>query len=430
MYLAGNQLSVTREADRDGDNYWNLYDTAKAAQFEDFLTRVDFKSIESKASSLRGGIPCRIPVFAPNGDFSKRKELALAQTGGQNCNVDVVFEDGVTWLARIKLDDPLIPPKETQNYILTSEYHTLKCLESWNMPTPKVFHYEVDNPTSYILAEKMDGTPLDWYSASPTERTKVMEQLADIYAEVYRHPFTTSGSIVDSNTPGRPLIGGFAQSQTFAYPNEPIGPFTNLEQAASTIIKGQQKMLINREIDSLPVDTYLSHLWRLEALELLNGISSDVFYLRHFDDKGDHLLVDENFNITAVIDWEFASTEIEDFAFSSPCMIWSVGDFYDGKNALSDEGTEFMKVLERKGYHHLGKLVRDGRKFQRFFFFLGGGVAEELEEFKNLFQGLREGFLTEGDTLNSYEDWKAEMLSRYKDDKGLLELLASVKENP
>ncbi|KAK6540829.1 hypothetical protein TWF694_008217 [Orbilia ellipsospora] len=415
---------------KDGDNYWSLYDTAKAAQFEDFLARINFKSIESKASCLRDGIPCRIPAFALEGDLSKRKELALAQTGGQNCNIDVVFEDGVTWLARIRLDDPLIPPKDTRNYILTSEYHTLKCLESWNIPTPKVFHYEVDDPTSsYILMEKMSGSPLDWSSASPTERTKVMEQLADIYADIYRHPFKVSGSILNSSTPGGPLIGGFAQSQTFASPNEPIGPFTNLEQAASAIIRHQQEMLISCEVDSLPVDMYLSHLWRLEALGSLKGGSSDVFYLKHFDDKGDHLLVDENFNITAVIDWEFASTEIEGLAFSSPCMMWPVGDFYDGKNVLSDEEREFTEILEKKGYHHLSKLVRDGRKFQRFFFFLGGGAAEELEEFKNLFQGLRESFLTEGDILNSYEDWKAEMILKYKDDEGLIELLASVKGN-
>jgi hypothetical protein len=33
---------------------------------------------------------------------------------------------------------------------------------------------------------------------------------------------------------------------------------------------------------------------------------TERFYLKHVDDKGDHILVDEQLNITGVIDWQMA----------------------------------------------------------------------------------------------------------------------------
>lgn len=61
--------------------------------------------------------------------------------------------------------------------------------------------------------------------------------------------------------------------------------------------------------------------------------------------KGDRLLVNEDSRITAIIYWEYATTEVEEIAFTSPCMMWPVGDFYDGKNNLSPEKLEFANIF-------------------------------------------------------------------------------------
>ncbi|KAK4442577.1 hypothetical protein QBC34DRAFT_282140, partial [Podospora aff. communis PSN243] len=72
--------------------------------------------------------------------------------------------------------------------------------------------------------------------------------------------------------------------------------------------------------------------------------------LKHYDDKGDHILVDDEYNITGVIDWEFASAEAKELlAFSSPCMMWPVGKFYDGDNSLAEDEVRFAAIFEQRG---------------------------------------------------------------------------------
>lgn len=76
--------------------------------------------------------------------------------------------------------------------------------------------------------------------------------------------------------------------------------------------------------------------------------SNEIFFLKHIDDKGDHIMVDEECNITGIIDWEFASAEPKSLAFRSPAMMWPVGDFYDGKNNVSLEELEFATMVEKR----------------------------------------------------------------------------------
>lgn len=118
------------------------------------------------------------------------------------------------------------------------------------------------------------------------------------------------------------------------------------------MILQQQDQILNGELSFLAVDNYLSYCWRHDMIPhvgthcLKNGSG---FFLKHFDDKGDHILVDTDFNITGIIDWEFASAEPKALAFSTPCMLWPVGDFYDGKAELSAEEIEFAEIFEARG---------------------------------------------------------------------------------
>ena len=86
------------------------------------------------------------------------------------------------------------------------------------------------------------------------------------------------------------------------------------------------------------------------------------FFLKHFDDKGDHVLGNEDFNITGIIDREFASVERKALAFSSRCMLWPVGSFYTGSIHLSPEEMELAGMFERRGRHGMTSLDRNGGK--------------------------------------------------------------------
>lgn len=88
------------------------------------------------------------------------------QCGGQNCHLDVEFADGVTCLARVRLDDPLLLPPDIQAHISLSEVVTLQFLGKAGVPAPRVYAYNLESPdnavgTSYILMEKLQGKPLD-----------------------------------------------------------------------------------------------------------------------------------------------------------------------------------------------------------------------------------------------------------------------------
>jgi hypothetical protein len=404
--------------DADPEAFYAAYDAAKQTHLDALLAALNVDALISAASRVRKGIQCHILAFSRDLDPASRRNMISSQTGGQNCHLDVEFDDDVTWIARIRLRDPTLPPQAVQDYIFLSEVATLEFLAETAVPAPKVYHYQLqsaENPVgaSFVLMEKLAGRPLDWNGASPEQRTKVMQQLVDAFVELERHPFEMTGSIVPADSQG--MIGGFAQPPLFETPEKTLGPFSTLGDAYSTMIRRQLDAIASREITSLPIDNYLAFRWRLSALpSLTSGTNKGPFYLKHYDDKGDHILVDEDYNITGIIDWEFCSAEAKDLAFSSPCLMWPVADYYDGSNKLSDEEIQFAHLFELRGRSDLCEIVLNGRRWQRFLFFLGGGVASDEGEFEALFQGLRKAFASdEGQSISAYKDWKAEAMDRY-----------------
>ncbi|RPA77920.1 hypothetical protein BJ508DRAFT_370441 [Ascobolus immersus RN42] len=354
-----------------------------------------------------------------------------SQTGGQNCHLDIVFEDGVTWIARIKLaDSPHMPPQEAQDLVFLSEIATIKYLtEFTSIPVPVVHHYQLrqdpDNKVglSYVLMDKLPGTPLCWDDADPKNRQKVMDQLSDICIEMEKYPFKKAGSLVlQEKGESTIAVGGYTQLPYFVDAGHPLGPFESLRDSLNSLFEHQKNMIINREIAVFPLDNYLGLLWCLEKVStLLSAADNGMFFLKHQDDKGDHILIDKDYNITGIIDWEFASLEPKPIAFASPCMMWPVGDFYDGKNGLSEDELYFAECFKRRGREDIAEVVMDGRKFQRFLFHLGGWSKDEME-MKNLFDGLRKAFGEE----DTYDEWYARMLEKYtllQPDEGLMQLL-------
>jgi hypothetical protein len=117
--------------------------------------------------------------------------------------------------------------------------------------------------------------------------------------------------------------------------------------------------------------------------------------LKHHDDRGDHILVDNHFNITAIIDWEYASIEVRDFAFSSHCMMWPVADFYNGKNNLSCEEIEFASISESVDAAIWLTFFSKDANGSDSLFSVSENMSSDPQEFQNLSQGLRAALLDE-----------------------------------
>ena len=348
--------------------------------------------------------------------------------GGMNCNIDIDFEDGVTWLARVRLTYPNLPPDSVQDCIFLSEVATLKFLESTEVPSPQVYYHAISGPSnpvgvSFLLMEKLQGSPFQWQKATAKQRTKVMQQLARFYLEMEKHPFQSSGSLQLAEN-GSIEVGPVAQALYFQTPEKSLGPFDDFESSLRATVQAQIELICNGELAPFAADNYLTQCWRLSKIADVAALdSSSAFYLKHAEDKGDHILIDEDYNVTGIIDWEFATTEPAAVAFSSPCMMWPVGDFYDGRNNLSVEEEEFAAILEKRGRPDMSDMVRRGRKIQRFIFVNGGSVAADRADFEALFQGLRAAMAdTEGD-INTFADWKEKALGANQHDEKLQTLL-------
>jgi len=369
---------------------------------------------------LRGGIPCTVEL--------SRKSLS-AMMGGQNCHAEVIFQDNVKWLARFRLVKTSSPPLEVRDWILRSEAATMLYLQQHTcIPTPKVFDWACESDPrntlgfGYILMEMLDGKPLDWQQATVQQKEKVMQQLADIFLEIEKHPFQKKGSLVslaDSID-----VKGLAHQSLFQIGQGPPGPFSSSLEGSQAMLKSYLSMIASGEIDcSCPLDNYLIHQFHLDNVSILweDAPSDEKFFLKHPDDKGDHILVNDSFDIVGVIDWEWTQTVSKAEAFSSPCMMWPLASFYSGLNELTADELRLSAILHERGREDLAKCVINGRKVQRFFFGLGPDSSFlSMQELRDMFAGLQQAL---GLNYEGWEQWKSRAVEKCKDDALLLSLL-------
>ncbi|KAI1759908.1 hypothetical protein GGR53DRAFT_115273 [Hypoxylon sp. FL1150] len=408
------------------EEYSTRYAATEARQMNELCRRIDSSKLRARASRLRKGIPCTINLSTQN---------LSVMMGGQNCHAEIVFQDNVRWLARFRLAKTSSPPVGARDYILRSEAATMNFLRKHTrIPSPKVHDWACEsdphNPLGdigYILMEKIEGKPLDWQRATPPQKERVMQQLADIFLEIEKHPFDTVGSITPARDPNAFEIQGYAHHATFRSDRGALGPFHSSLEATRVLIESHLAMIPSGEIAaSYPIDVYLVHRYRLDILDNIGtGILSEAkFFLKHPDDKGDHILINENYDIVGIIDWEWCHTVSKEDAFCSPCMMWPVAEFYDGSNELADDELRFASIFRERGRDDLARYVAEGRKVQRFFFALGAasGCQKDHQTFVDLFMGLKRAFDSKEE---EWEEWKTKALDKWKNDTRLQALLQS-----
>ncbi|PWW74573.1 hypothetical protein C7212DRAFT_365118 [Tuber magnatum] len=402
---------------------------------------IDVNALTMAASELRGGVSCFVKHFRFD-EASLRPAM-----GAINLHLELLFDDGLSWMARLKRRNTSTLPAAVQPYLIRSEVATYSFLrKETKVPVPEVFAYALDsnNPvgTGYILMETIKGKNL--LSTSPTsgQLSKVLAQLAEVYKELYRHPFPLMGSL---DTPGSTNIGPVIHDlmadlaltnngdrSTHQLANFP-GPFINLRDYYRTLIPRILHMIVVGELYPFwAVDAFLIHRFLFDLLgRWSEGIKeTGKFYLRHFDDKGDHIMVDEDFNITGIIDWEGAYTAQKTEAFTSPIALWNSKEFFSERKTLSNSELEFARLLDGTGHEgakhptniNLGDCVRLGKIFQRFRICVGYTLYDEnMENYRKAFMGLLREFAIHDE--ESWEEWKNFALKKYSGDEKLACLL-------
>ncbi|POR35227.1 Uncharacterized protein TPAR_04578 [Tolypocladium paradoxum] len=406
----------------DADAYDPAARDAEERELTKLIDKINTRALEARASHLRQGIPCSTPPLQYN------RATRSSVMGGMNYHIEVRFDDGITWIARIRRFNATSPPAALRDYIIQSEVATLIFLGQTRVPTPKVYDFALEHPgnpvgVGFIPMEKLPGKSLRWSMATQQQRKKVMNQLADTFIELRKYPFHLLGSL---DSPGGSQVGAFARESLTNFIQSEMrttGPFSSLEEYYMSSLRQILDLIIREEIYSQQaVDAYLIHRFLIDLVPLVlpSAQNNEKFYLKHADDKGDHILVDEHFNVTGIIDWEWAHTASPAQAFNSPIGFLPVADFYSGKNNLGDDEIVFARLLEEKGRQDLASFVWNGRLQHRFTFCCGYDLAD-WDGFLGLFRGLREAIAV--DEGLEWNEWKAAALQRYKDDSGLQLLL-------
>ncbi|KAI0159980.1 hypothetical protein GGR52DRAFT_563798 [Hypoxylon sp. FL1284] len=151
----------------------------------------------------------------------------------------------------------------------------------------------------------------------------------------------------------------------------------------------------------------------MSLLDSLPPNESAPFFLRHVDSRDANFLVDENYNITGIIDWELAISTSKGSAFQSPLLLYNLGELYgEGLSTPSEEGRRLSKILrEEKGAVELSVLA------EKKLHFRVEQVIEadpcEREQFESLFGGWWK--LTNGVETFDWDTWYKKALEMYGD---------------
>ncbi|KJK60920.1 hypothetical protein P875_00042903 [Aspergillus parasiticus SU-1] len=204
--------------------------------------------------------------------------------------------------------------------------------------------------------------------ADDKDKERVWNSLADILIEIQRHPFSKAGSLLPGPVPSEPIVFAVASDRFLVL--SPSGPFGTVSDYYSSFVKQNMVLIADSQLFTFfPVNAYLVFSFlksQIPALAVnLNHDSSaatEQFYIKHVDDKGDHLMVDDELNITGIIEWQMASVVPASEAFRLSLMTVEMGDIYNGESSLTIHDHALSRSLNEKGAADLADIMsRDER---------------------------------------------------------------------
>lgn len=147
--------------------------------------------------------------------------------------------------------------------------------------------------------------------------------------------------------------------------------------------------------------------------------STEQFYIKHVDDKGDHLMVDDELNIIGIIDWQMARVVPASEAFGPSLATAEMGDIYDGVSSLTIHDHALARLLKAKGAAHLADIMSKDERLGSFFF--GLDLDFPWDETLLLIRGIWTAFGVEKDT--EWKAWKVDMLEQHVHDGRLQHII-------
>ncbi|WWC68365.1 uncharacterized protein I206_102290 [Kwoniella pini CBS 10737] len=303
--------------------------------------------------------------------------------GGFNIHFLISFDDGLRWLLRTRRNRGAKVPTEISSAIIESEVATTQLLKA-KVSSPLLleilpeltYHADPskDLPFDHSYCEYLEGTPYDVFNGNLLGKIELPEDelnhFIDEYAKIQirlskiQLPYTKIGCIrFDKDDENNTKVGPLINRNCLMKPNSPhfMGPFsTNKERYLALIDTALHLISLNVLKGKQPVDNYL---WHLEMRELVNAsrVLNDKpkeLFIKHDDAKGDHMLMNEDGEITGIIDWEWAYVTTKAEAFTPH---WIFNFVYGGPNTLTSNEHKLMMAYNRYDRPDLAECVKNGR---------------------------------------------------------------------
>ncbi|KAI6383212.1 hypothetical protein MCOR25_000133 [Pyricularia grisea] len=397
------------------------------AEIDRLRSRINDEAVCALATSLNGGKSCSIEHSSRVGPD--------ALMGSANYHARIRFHDGSpNWLMRVpRVTSCAVGlPESLAGYLIRSEYATLKFLETTAVPAPRAFGFGVHGVgthhgvgLSFLLMEELPGKSwqgdgIDGKLASQEDKARVLGGLADILIELAAHPFPKAGSLT---LQGSDIQVSAVASDRFVVLS-PEGPFDTSSSYYTAFAEQYLALIADGQLyTEYPVDAYLAYRFLKDNAAQLAEEKNDLhqaeekFYLKHVDDKGDHLLVDDDFNITGIIDWGMARVVPFNEAFSPSLVTADMSSLCNGGGSLSDYDVALARVMKERCYSRLVGCMGDD-KVRRFFW----GLA--LEPKWSYALPLANAILRVFGVVQEWTEWKEGALKEYMSDERLQGLLA------
>ncbi|KAL4798216.1 hypothetical protein BDV19DRAFT_29079 [Aspergillus venezuelensis] len=306
-------------------------------------------------------------------------------------------------------------------------------LENIDVPSYRISDFGLQNDASnevgaaYMLIDELTGTPSLYKDPEPSveQVQKVYDQWADIQCILQRHPVNEIGTLL-FQPDDKIAVGSTTGDRTGRFPQR--GPFTNAREYYSTFAEKYLEMIWDNQLFlAYPVNVYLVFKYLKELAEVgrWNAFEADLddapFYLKHMDDKGDHILVDDDYNITEIIDWTFARSVPAFEAFGLFLLTADTGALFNSEPGRSSKDDMLAQALGRRD-KALGQITSGPELVRRFSFALGMGMNMLREEAETLFHGVVSTATGIKPELG-WEVWRQNRLYQWSDDSSLQDLL-------
>ena len=291
-------------------------------------------------------------------------------SGACNVVVALTFSDTTQWVARIQLPWNEDADDTSISTSMLSEISTMELIRSkTTIPVPRVVGHDTsakDIGYRYILMEPLPGRVLNGrmaLSIPDTHKERFAAQLAGYFYELSTIRFNQIGRILYSHESNQYELFPFHMTGF----SKEIGPMSTSLEFFYLLRKGQTNAILK--------DHRGEQEWEAAARFLESSVTTmateENFYgpfpLCHIDFHYNNILVDQDYNITGLLDWSNAQTvPIERFAII-PEFIAPPAAPAENKQAIKKFRDMFVDALERIYVEKEGPLPVEGTTLSRLF---------------------------------------------------------------